>query len=502
MAVSTGEATVTYAGVSIGGSTARQLTEWTRDEHDYINGAFECEFVTTAATDAAFKTELDTIRDAFRKPRQDLTVTQNTGAGAVTILSRKHTDNTGLDTFPEIIKDGDPADTGRSRHFRIRITYQLPADNLSQDFRRIAITGIEYTPSRRRTVTIEGEYTANSSDGATAADTQYFAQADAAELAFVNVVDSTATWERVLRGPITFSETRKTCRFSSVYREVNVVQSEGTTDDEALIDPHMEITVEQMSPGDSTQALLMTGAVLEGPLIDGPGSTVTDTPGGGGIVAGVVARRPILITVTYDANINFGSANALLRPIWISKIRPWMIRYAKNYSPGGSVIIADEQPMSEIYENHVRAQMQFVAYSRGIIRAKISYQDTTETGVSLHPTTSSNPWEYYEFQGPAVRHRIAIEEYEERVGAGDANAYVDSRKGNPGDKPQNAAGFGDNWVLISREPQCDIRATGLDDRVWIANVRIQTVFRYRNKKKPSKANAGGITGGAVATGTG
>src|SRR3989304_44511 len=113
----TRELSIVYGGVTFGGATDRQITEWIKEEDSFDAGWLEFEFITVAATEALFKTEVDAVRDALRKPRQDLTVVQ----GAVTTLSRKQSDNTGFDANPHITKDGDPADTGRSRHFRVRI---------------------------------------------------------------------------------------------------------------------------------------------------------------------------------------------------------------------------------------------------------------------------------------------------------------------------------------------------------------------------------------------
>ena len=504
MTVQASELSIVYGGVTFGGSTARQITEWTKDEHDYVNGSFEFEFITTASTDSAFATELDTVRDVMRKPRQDLTVTQN----ASTILSRKHSLNTGLNTYPSIVKDGDPADTGRSRHFRCRITYELPADNLSQDFRRISITGISYSLERRRTVTIEGEYTANSSDGTTAADTQYFAQIATAETTLLAVVDATATWERVGQPDVRYSETRKIVSFTRIYKEVNVAQSLGGTDDADIIDPHMEISVEQIAPGDSLEAppnfkggggtTTSSGAVDSG----GFSTQVSSIPGADAGMSFPVLR-PVMITVTYEAGINFATkSNQQLQLKWNSTIRPWIINRASAFKVASLLVAISEKPAYEIYENHIQASMTFIAYYTRITRQLITYGESQADGFSFAATTSKDPFEYYEFPGPAIRQLTITEDREEIVDPGTTSLAYEQRLSAEGGAPGSfETTLGDKWRRISRDPKGSVVTKGLNGATSqrIGTAMITTTFQYRNLKAPSVANAGGVTGNNVQT---
>ena len=485
MAVSTSELSLVYGSVTVGGSTARQITDWTRDEHDYERGSFEFEFVTTTVTEDAFQIELDAIRDEFRKPRLDLVVTQ----GSKTILSRKHSNNTGLDTAPTIVKDGDPADTGRSRHFRVRIAYDLPADNVSTNFRRGATIRVEYSPARRRTVTISGIYTANSSDGTTTSDAQYLAQIASAETTLLNTVDSTAIWERTGQPQIEYFETRKLCRFTRVYREVNVAQALGASNDDTnIIDPHLEITVQQVAPGDSIEGSVSLGA--------NSGSTLgsTQVMGADKTTAGVsdTIVRPIVITATYDAAINFDGTTDL-RALWLSTVRPWIINRIRAHSPGTVIVIIDEQPAYEIYENHIGGSMQCVGYTTTMLRQRITYEDMTMHGRILEPVTGSDPFSYYDFQGPAVRQMIVTEEREQLVSTTNARSYVMGLYASPG---STFGALGDRWVLVSRNPKTDIRVQGLSgaNKENVATTTIVTIFQFRNRKRPSTANAGGVTG--------
>ena len=490
MAVSTSELTIIYGGVTIGGSTARQITEWTKEEHDYVSGAFEFEFVTTVASDAAFATELNTIRDEFRKPRQDLTVTQN----ASTILSRSHSANTGLDTNPRIIKDGDPADTGRSRHFRVRIEYELPADNVSTSFRRGSTIVVNYTPSRRRTVTITGIYTANSTDGTTAADTQYFAQIATAEDTLLDTVDSVATWERVGQPQVEYFETRKVMHFTRVYREVNVAQSLSATDDAEIIDPQLIITREQMAPGDSFESGLSYGGGGQGgSSIPGQTSLQPSSPTPRSVSRPV--KRPILVTLTYDCSVDI--TNVSLNTKYTGVIRPFLINQAGRTEGAGGVCILDEKVDFDRYENRISVVMQCIAYTTVIIEQKITYQDISADGYVFAPTTSADVFAYYEYPGPAVRQMIVTEERKEVVASSTTALSQSGSLYVPGDS--FASALGDKWRRISREPQVFVLSQGLDgaSKKTVAHILIVAVFQFRNVKTPSRANAGGITGSVI-----
>lgn len=490
MAAATEEMTITYAGETFGGSSARKIDNYTRDEQTYPNGYFEFEFVTTAATDAAFITELDAVRAAFRKPRQDLVVTQN----GSNYLVRKHSDNSGLDTNPVIIKDGDPADTGRSHHFRIRIEYELPADNLSTNFRRGATITVEFSPSRRRTVTITGIYTANSTDGTTKSRTQYLAQIGTYEEAELDNISTSAVWERVGTPREVYFETDKVIEFTRVYREVNINQAIGTVDHANIIDPHLEITVEQEALDDSFEPGIVLGG---GQGAGGGGQTISLGIGGpGGTVAGAGIKRPIVYTATYDAAINFAEID--LQGVFDNTIRPWIQQRVKAYSFGQTLVEITDGPGYEEYENRIRATLRFLSYSATILSQRIGYKITTVDGKVFKPTTSNDVFEYYEYQGPAVRELTVTETREQIVAQGTtARQHTLDRMGEVGGA---AAVLGPNWVKVSRTPgPFEVRTKGFSNntKVTIAYGTIETVFRFRKKKPPSVANAGGVTGSTV-----
>lgn len=490
----TDELTVTYNGVTFGGSSARQIDGITLHEEDFERGYFEFEFITTALTDAAFATEIIAVRDAFRDPRADLTVVQN----GSTLLSRKHSDNTALNTFPTIIKDGDPADTGRSRHFRARIEYGLPADNVGTSFRRWSTVSIEYDPSRRRTFTVSGTYTANSSDGTTTSLAQYRAQIDAYATSIMSVIDSSATFERIGEPSVTYDDTNKITDFVAVYREILANQANGTLNDAGIVDPVLVITRERTAPGDSAGSNIKFGTTGTSIVGGGSGSTVAElptTPPVGGVASDV--QRPTVMTLNYSCAIDSTVTKDLLGK-WTSTIRPFLIAQAQAYA-GGGVIIMDEKPnFGDIYNNRFSAIMICHTYLTTIISQRVEVSDAVHPGKELRKVWDGDAYSYYEFTKGGIRLKTIVETREEQTTETDVNKYVENKFVNMYPVPQGT-GNDTKWVVMSRTPKSAILKRGLPgaSQVNIAEVVIETTMQYRNKKFPSVANAGGVTGAGL-----
>lgn len=496
----TRELTIVYGSVTIGGSTARQIDKYTIESDSYETAAVEVEFVTTAATEAAFATELSTLRTAFRTPRQNLSIT----LGAATLLSLSQSANTGFDAAPEILKDGDPADTGRSRHFRIRIEFGRPADVVNTDFRRWSTVNVSYDAARRLTVTISGTYTANSTNGTTNSFDQYRAQIDAYATTVLNDIDDANDFERVGEPSVEYGETNKVCNFVAVYKEIIFNQRLGTLNDADIVDPVLTVVRNRMAPGDSIAgAPLISGAGRQttSPGVNsGQNGTVTTLPGGSGTTTGAAMGRPTLITLNYSCSINKENTTNLTQK-WSGVIRPFLISTAKTIAGGGKIVLVDEKPQfGDLYGNLLSASMSFINYSQTILEQKITVADTTNYGKVLVGVWTSDPLDYYRFPGPVVRVRTYTEERKEIVGTADPNNIVDPLVAPPG---STVSGLreSDRWELMSRTPHAPVIKQGLDgaETVLIAETKVETVLQYRKLKPPSVANAGGVTGAVFTT---
>lgn len=495
------ELQVVYGGVTFGGSSARQIDGFTIVEKDYTTAAFEFSFITSASSAAAFATECTTVEDALRKPRQDLVVTQ----GASTLLSLKQSDNTGFDANPSIIKQGDIGDTGRSRFYKVRIEFGLPANNLGLDFRRFSTVNVEYTPERQRIVTITGTYTANSTNGTTGSFATYLANAPTYFSSVLTGIDNTATWEKVGEPQVERNETDKVTNFTVIYKEIIFNQSAAGLDDSGLVDPNFEIIRTRIGPGDSDTSSVGFGGLGANTGTTAPGvnsgtdPTVavinTGTPGS----TGTGSLRPTVVTVNYRVGIDCTVIRGLQNMIdkWTNTIRPFIIAQVGVAAPGNLVLMEESPDFGDLYANRFSASMTFHSYSSTILSQRITVSDQTNEGKALRFVWSGDPYEYYEYQAGKVRLRTMTEEREEVTSISDANAYVDTLvKNNPVPTGiQNA----DRWTVLDRTPKAAVLKKGIlgATQPYVAETVIVTVMQYRKKKAPSTANAGGITGGVA-----
>lgn len=495
----TRELSITYGSFTVGLGTARLITEFVKDADNYETAWVEFEFVTTASTAAAFATEVIAVRDAFRIPRQNLTVTQE----SQTLLTLSQTANTGFDASPEIVKDGDPADTGRSRHFRVRIEFGRPADNVSTNYRRWSWVKVEYDPARIRTVSISGTYTAG---GAVASFAQYRAQIDTYAATVTSGIDSSASWERIGEPEVTRGETDKICDFVAVYREIIFNQKSGTKDDADIVDPQLVITRELEAPGDSAASSVTVGGGSSGgggtssPGVgSGPNGTVVaqppgqSTPGSGGSGGGIL--RPIHINVSYACTIDY-TRTTDLKTKWTGTIRPFIISQVQAYAGVAVMLVEDKPAFGDLYKNRLSATMTFVAILTDVMARKVTAQDSNQVGWVFHAVWDGDPYSVYKYQGERIRLRTITEEIEKRTSETDANKLVDAEVRESG-KAQGLVGGA--WEMLTRTPKAASIKKGLDgaSQFNIASMTIETVFRLIHEKRASTANAGGITGSVV-----
>lgn len=486
------ELTITYGSFTVGGSGARQITGFSIIERSFERAAIEFSFVTTATTEAAFATEVDAIEDAFRTPRLALTVTQ----GSATLLTLSQALNTGFDADPRIVKRGDPGDTGRSRHYTVRIEFGQPADVTSTSYRRGSTISIDYSPSRRRTVTISGTYTAKDVVPLVAARAQYLAQIASYATTVLSSIDSTSNlWEKVAEPQVETFETDKVCNFTVIYKENLFNQAIGTLDNTSIIDPVMTITREKEAPGDSVSQAMSIGGGAGGALVGGGGSTVVGSspPGSGGGAGGFnFILRPKILNVTYQCGVD-SEVTVNLRSLWTDTIRPFIIASVGDINDGGATILLEEKPNFEAYNNTFSATMKFVAYATTIFEQRIHVEDTTSYGRVLVPVTSADVTEFYDYPGPVIRIRKVKEERKQLVKTTDAHATVETMVKFPTASVSGINGS-NNWVVVSRTPTSVNIVQGLPgvDTVTIAEITIETILQYRKRRRAS-TNPGSTT---------
>lgn len=359
----TPEIKITYGGFQVGGDQLARILRSHTVSKGYDTSTVTLRFTIIQTTEALFQSEVAAVEAAFRKPHQDLTIVQ----GAQTLVSFLHSTATGFNSRPRVEKRGEPTDTGRSRTYTVTIEVDMPADNSSSSGRRITETSINvaYSPSRRRTVTIAGLYTAS---GATAARDNY----EASVGAFVTSVltDLGGTYKQLDEPTTDADDANKMIRFNRTYEEIIFT---GVGDANANVRREiLKISRNKVGPGDSLQG--------------GP------------------AKRFVVLNVQYECHLDKEQSTDL-RGLYTS-LRSSILTQVRNTLEGGSVAVMDEHPHFDYTENLITASMTcFGASGSNVIENKVTTENDTQFGVVLVPVWNGDPLARYIYQGPRIERR-------------------------------------------------------------------------------------------------
>lgn len=185
----TRDLSITYAGITIGGSDEYYLLF---DRHrvfgSYEEIGFEGRVLVRADSAATFATKCAALETAFQTPNGALVITQESQA----LRTISHSSNTGMLGRPSFSKVGGPEDTGRSRLYNVSVRAQRPADLSGKSGLRIAEFTLETSFFGVRTYRVAGTYTAISG---TAAKAQYESAIGTALSSLESAL--TGTWERM-----------------------------------------------------------------------------------------------------------------------------------------------------------------------------------------------------------------------------------------------------------------------------------------------------------------
>lgn len=201
----TRELSVTYAGVTLGGTDDNFLLF---DRHE-VRGGYETIGFTglvlvRADTAANFATKCAALETAFQTPNGTLVITQS----SQTLKSFGHSGSTGFLGRPSYRKMGGREDTGRSRLYEVRVDAQRPADLSGKSGLRIANIAVRTTFFNARSYRVAGTYTAISS---TSASAKYAASVGS----FLSSLetDLTGTWIRLDKS-VEYDDENKVAHFT------------------------------------------------------------------------------------------------------------------------------------------------------------------------------------------------------------------------------------------------------------------------------------------------
>ena len=446
------EITISYGGYTVGGSTGRRIASRIRIEKGYESTVVEYSFLIQHDTAGGFAAACIAAEAAYRTPQRSLRIAND----GKTVLSLSELENA-FDAEPSLTKGDDPADTGRSRIYHARVTFGMPADTGEEEAQGLRDSQVEmnFSPSRRATVTISGTFTAYK--GTTSRD-----QYDAKESAFVSAVLSSlgGSYEKISER--SEHNTHNTIvEWAQVWRELIFNQgAEGTLDDAAIVEQHLTISRRR-----DNQAGF--------------------TPYAEGGYGGVDVDPMVILTATYEAAIDKTSTTDL--PAKYAAIRPWILdeinRVASAGGGGGKWGLVFEEPSYDHDENRISARLIVHAVGEtDVLENRIDITDEVEVGLRLIPVWTGNPLEKYAYSGPATFRRTVSQTL---LRTGTHSVYVAAIAGystavgyrsGPADlSPLSGSGL--VLEVINRSTSVTPKKLGLSgDSIEVTEVRATTVF--------------------------
>ena len=357
------ELSLQYGETTIGGtSESFLLTDVHTVQIGFALARIEATFIVKGGSDSEFSSNVQDIEAAFRKPDQDLVVMQSGSK----LIEWKQSANTGLDAMPSIVKRGDIADTARSRLYVVRIEFGMPASRADVDGLRSRTMAVSYDPSRRRHVTIAGEFTAFN---ATASRAQY-------EGAIESMCNSlltgfTGTFELAAElASTTIND--KSCTFSRTFDEVIYDQGGGGVGNLNIV----------------RQSFILSRAESR------------DTPAGPGAQTWTVA------TINYECWIDKSRTQDLAGQ-WES-IRTFVISKATAIL-GGTVVVFSEEPRYDYDNNRIMATVLVASAPNDLIEYTLTVSDRVQYGKVFVPVWNGSSNARYKYQGPSRYTRTITE---------------------------------------------------------------------------------------------
>ncbi len=361
-----------YGSRTLGGSTDVLLHGAVTVTEGADDATLSCQFVITAATEAAFGTLVRAIETDLRTPRQRLRLV----FGDETHIDWNPADGSksAFHQQPSLDIVGDRRfDSGRSRLYRFTCRTELPANLYSQDGRRDSTATIKWTPSRRETLIVSGEYRADTTDNS--AYDQYVDGIGAYVTSLLSRYSLTGLVE-LAEEEATSDDIDAIVTFTRRYERIFQDQAPGLLDDASLVEQTMVAQVSKRWPEDST----------------------------------VETAHPITLAVRYSAWVRDTSD---LPGLWTGTVRGHLLDVLKaQYLDGGDPDVVASEVEYDLQERRIIATLRLevwpgplVTYSRNE-----SFQD--HEGNILEPLWVA-PLSRHHFVGPRTITCIVTETWKQ-----------------------------------------------------------------------------------------
>ena len=347
---------ITYAGLAIGkdqADSSYNLADKYKISSGYTEFSITFEVVVSNSTRSTFLTSEAALIAAYRKPDQALEVV----IGSTARHDYDPADNTGFNARATCVKVGGPEDTANSSRYRCQVTVQLPADLSGRSGRQSSTVTVDTTASGKRTVTIEGSYTALSTNAAT---DQYAAAADTYCSGVLTAVGGTYN---LLPESYVYDDQDKVLRFKRVYQEVFAAESVAATDNAAICDQRLVI-----ERGDTQEG---------GPWGDG-GWDRKVTP----------LRR---VRAIFSCSVK-SSQTTDLKTLYEGTVLPHLDAQV-NAVTGGTLVRVSATPSFDVGENRLQATVEYLAdVGSSFLAADIRVTQEIDHGIRLVPVWDGSPF--------------------------------------------------------------------------------------------------------------
>jgi len=406
MAAATRDFAITYGSLTIGRGSSPDMPITgqiaTTENHDIFSATFSFLVLGTGPSD--FEGNLASARSAFRKPNQNLTITVGDTQTRDTWYTFNHASGTGFNSTSEITKDEEEGNSGICQRLSVSIEVQLPADLLGtangQLGRRSTTVVTDKAPSGRRTLTIDGVYTATTTN--TTGLAQYEASIGAYATAVQTALDSTAAWELVEEftdiadtaessvSPATHFGKGKVCTFRRVFEELLFRQGDSAT---------------ASSPNDAE--ILKQRFRVQSQKYNRENIGDLRSPAG--------TDRAV---INYTCEIDTSQTGTNLATTYDTKIRQFILDETINMTSLVAPTIFREDVEYNVDTNEISATWEIGGAIGGPgVVAEVDIQDSVpDTGEVLVPVHAGDQYAYFSFKGAAVRTRsIRIVEHVTRM---------------------------------------------------------------------------------------
>lgn len=411
----TRELAITYNSYSVGGSTGRHVHGFTRSSRGKDRASIDFDVVIVATSEAAFVSACQALESAYATPYADLTVT----LGSTNLIAVTQSGNTGLDAIASVEKPGGPPDSGRSRRYRVRIEYGLPATWAATSGLRDSRVILGKTPSGRAIVTLKGTFTAVSSNDAKAVHDAAIDTWAAAQKTWLGI----SSWQLVEASALDVSVNRKTCEFSRLYMELVATQGAASVVRQSL-------TVTRIRKGSEYSPQASAAA---------SGGQTSDAPGGTG--AEVIPLTEI--SATYEAWID-KSVTTDLKATWAT-LESFVIAQIAVELGTSSFGMISAAPSYHIDDNRITAVVTGVAQdvdASSVVQNVFEQSIRKQPGWDFLPVWDGNPTSAIVCPGQEMLVRTTTRRWRTLGTSGNTSSGGGAQAGAPGVGGGGWSGFG------------------------------------------------------------